>query len=50
MHTESPLSPQAATARRPRTLEDRLLKFIEGHNLAIWAAIAAITAVVVWAR
>lgn len=50
MHDQNPPPPSTATAVPRRTLEDRLLKFIEGHNLAIWAAIAAITAVVVWAR
>lgn len=50
MHTESPLSPQAATARRPRTLEDRLLKFIEGHNPHIWTVIACVAVWVVWTR
>ncbi len=50
MHTETPLPPQAVTARRPRTLEDRLLKFIEGHNPHIWAVIAAMAVLVVWTR
>ncbi len=42
------LPPLALSPRR--TLEDKLLKFIEGHTPHIWAAIAVITAVVVWAR
>jgi hypothetical protein len=33
---------------RPLTLEDRVLKFIEGHNREIWIVIAIISAVVVW--
>jgi len=40
----------AVTAAPRRTLEDKLLKFIEGHNPHIWAAIAVITGVVVWVR
>ncbi len=50
MHTEHPLSGQAPTASRPRTLEDKLLKFIEGHNPHIWTAIACAAVLVVWTR
>lgn len=50
MHSEQPLNPQALTAKRPRTLEDKLLKFIEGHNPHIWAVIACAAVLVVWTR
>jgi hypothetical protein len=44
--------PQMRTIAAPprRTLEDKLLKFIEGHNPQIWTAIAVLAAVVVLGR
>jgi len=50
MRDQHPPPSGIVTAAPRRTLEDKLLKFIEGHNPHIWAAIAVITAVVVWAR
>ena len=49
LNQSDPSLPTTAVARRP-TLEDRLLKFIEGHNPHIWTAIAVLTLVVVWIR
>jgi hypothetical protein len=40
----------AVAAPPRRTLEDKLLKFIEGHNPQIWTAIAVLAAVVVLSR
>ncbi len=44
--------PQMRTVAAPprRTLEDKLLKFIEGHNPQIWTAMAVLAAVVVLGR
>ena len=50
MSEQHPPPQSAATVAPRRTLEDKLLKFIEGHNPHIWAAIAVITGVVVWVR
>jgi hypothetical protein len=47
-HPHHPSSPVTPTP--PRTLEDKMLKFIEGHNVHIWLAIAAISAAVVYLR
>ncbi|MFM7342018.1 MAG: hypothetical protein ACKOCZ_09845 [Betaproteobacteria bacterium] len=47
----TPLNHAQAMAAVPRrTLEDKLLKFIEGHNPQIWAAIALLALVVVLTR
>ncbi len=45
---EAPIGAVAAPPRR--TLEDKLLKFIEGHNPQIWTAIAVLAVVVVFTR
>jgi len=50
MPTDQPLPAPAVTTSRPRTLEDRLLKFIEGHNPHIWAVIACAALLVIWTR
>ncbi len=50
MPTDPTLHAPSVTASRPRTLEDRLLKFIEGHNPHIWAVIACAALLVVWMR
>lgn len=43
--------PQNTIASPPRrTMEDKLLKFIEGHNPHIWSAIAVLAIVVVATR
>ncbi len=39
--------PAPSPAVRRPTLEDRLLKFIEGHNTHIWSAIAVLAVVVI---
>lgn len=44
-------APSAVLAVPPRrTLEDKLLKFIEGHNPQIWTVIAVLAIVVVLTR
>lgn len=51
MTTHQRSVPTHTVAARPRpTLEDRLLKFIEGHNPHIWAAIALLAVAVVLTR
>lgn len=45
----SPSAPGAAAPPRP-TLEDRVLRYIEGHNAQIWVGIAALAVVVVILR
>ena len=42
--------PQSIALPVRRTLEDKILKFIEGHNPQIWTAIAVLAIVVVWSR
>ena len=52
MRHDTPPPPQGPEVRvialpvKP-TLEDRVLKFIEGHNMEIWAAIALLAVLVV---
>jgi len=50
MSTDQPLHDPKVTVSSPRTLEDKLLKFIEGHNPHIWAVIACAALLVVWTR
>jgi len=50
MSTDQPLHDPTVTVKRSRTLEDKLLKFIEGHNPHIWAVIAVAALLVVWTR
>jgi hypothetical protein len=50
MSEQHPPPQSAVTVAPRRTLEDRLLKFIEGHNPHIWATIAVIAVMVVWIR
>ena len=50
MRTPSPSSGNPLPTEPPPTLEDRVLKFIEGHNPHIWTVIACVTAVVVYTR
>jgi ribosomal silencing factor RsfS len=48
-HENHPQARAIAVPVKP-TLEDKMLKFIEGHNPQIWAVIALLAVVVVLAR
>mgnify|MGYP001357044795 CR=1 FL=1 len=50
MHNHRPVPLHTISTPPRRTLEDKLLKFIEGHNPHIWAAIAILAVVVVATR